>query len=199
MSEPGQRVSILVVDDEPTLRMAFAFALKEEGVEVEEAPNGAEALAKHAERPFDLILMDLRMPALNGLETLARLREQGDRCPVVLCSAHLTAEDVLLALRHGVVDFLSKPVDLERLRQAKADVLEQPATPWASALSHARRMEFQQAVEDLPEETEEGEDRQIWKDTFRTLASPDLQPAGFFDPESGRLHLERLVLESDVM
>lgn len=155
MSEPGQRVSILVVDDEPTLRMAFAFALKEEGVEVEEAPNGAEALAKHAERPFDLILMDLRMPALNGLETLARLREQGDRCPVVLCSAHLTAEDVLLALRHGVVDFLSKPVDLERLRQAKADVLEQPATPWASALSHARRMEFQQAVEDLPEETEE--------------------------------------------
>jgi len=193
MNESCQHRSILIVDDEPTLRMAFAFALKDEHTSVEEAADGGQALARLATRRFDLILMDLRMPVLNGLETVGRMRARGDFSPVVLCSAHLTTDDALLAIRHGVVDFLTKPVELVRLRQVVAEVLRPRTCPLCDALAHARRMEFREALEALLPAAEE-EDARVWLETFRSLACPEQKPGGFFDSSTGRARVERLML-----
>ncbi|MGC4016314.1 MAG: response regulator [Luteolibacter sp.] len=192
MSEAGQSRSILVVDDEPTLRMAFSFALTDALTEVEEAADGDQALAKLAHRRFDLVLMDLRMPVLNGLETVARLRARGDHSPVVMCSAHLIADDALAALRHGVVDFLTKPVELGRLRKVVGDVLRPQPGLLSKAFAHARRMEFREALEVLLPAAR-SEEAGIWCETFRSLACPDLQPGGFFDSSTGRARVERLM------
>ncbi|MFD0892861.1 response regulator [Luteolibacter ambystomatis] len=197
MSESGQHRSILIVDDEPTLRMAFSLALADEHTRVEEAVDGAQALLKLSERAFDLVLMDLRMPLLSGLEAVARLRARGNHCPVILCSAYLTVDDALLALRYGVVDFLAKPVELTRLREVVNGVLLPGSGPMWNALDRARRMEFHEALATLLPVVAEDEEIRIWLETFRWLASPDQQqPGGFFDASVGRARVERLVLAS---
>lgn len=195
MSEPGQHRTILIVDDEPTLRMAFSLALANERTQVEEAIDGAQALLKLSERSYDLVLMDLRMPLLSGLEAVERMRARGNHCPVILCSAYLTVDDALLALRYGVVDFLAKPVELARLREVVNGVLLPSPGPMWNAMDRARRMEFREAIATLLPMAENEEVR-IWLDTFRWLVSPDHPPAGFFDSSAGRARVERLVFAS---
>jgi len=184
--------SVLIVDDEPTLRMAFSFALQDDHTRITEAHDGADALVKLSTHEVDVILMDLRMPSIGGLEALELLRNRGDFTPVVLCSAHLTATDAQRALRHGVVDFLAKPIGLTQLRQTVSRVLDLPSSPWSEALARARRMEFEAALIALAPITLSTE-QEIWADSFRTLVSEDRPPAGFFDPKDGVRHLDRLV------
>lgn len=193
MNEAGGRSVILVVDDEPTLRMAFAFALENDATHVVQANDGRDALDLLAHGRVDIVLMDLRMPQLNGIETVEQMRASGDLTPVILCSAHFTPEDALRALRCGVVDFLTKPVELAHLREKVASILQPPFNPWADALAHARRMDFAQAVK-LLRPLVDTEEQTVWADTFLTLASPEANPAGFFDPASGRHRIERLML-----
>lgn len=192
MTEGNATHSILVADDEPTLRMAFAFALENESTNVIQANDGREALDILAAKQVDAVLMDLRMPRLNGLEAVELMRANQDLTPVILCSAHVRTVDVLQALRCGVVDFLFKPVELLHLREVLASIFQSPATPRAAALHHARRMDFQQAVEILDVGGVSDEDA-VWAETFLTLASPTSPPAGFFDTSVGVQRLENMV------
>ncbi|MDE1171126.1 MAG: response regulator [Verrucomicrobium sp.] len=95
---------ILVVDDEPNIRLSFRYGLLSDAWQVEEAANGMEAVEKARKAPYDVMLIDLRMPGMDGLQTLAKLQEAGLRIPAVMVSAHATTDTVLQAVRLGTLD-----------------------------------------------------------------------------------------------
>jgi DNA-binding NtrC family response regulator len=114
---------ILIVDDEPNLRLVFRTSLESAEIEVEEAEDGQAALAALESREFDLVLLDLRMPILDGMQTLRLIRERGLEVPVVIITAHGSVPDAVEAMKLGAIDFLSKPVTPDALRSLVGDVL----------------------------------------------------------------------------
>lgn len=106
---------ILVVDDEVAARTALADLLREEGYDAETAGDGFKALARIEESPPDLVLLDMRMPSMDGLELIRRLHRAEIRMPVVVMSAFGSVQTALSAMREGAVDFVVKPLDAEQL------------------------------------------------------------------------------------
>ena len=107
--------SILVVDDDATVGRTFQQFLTLEGHEVELANGGEEALERVAGTPPDLVLMDIRMPGLDGLGALRRMRETAPRVAVILMTAYGTSQTSIDAMRLGAFDYLMKPPDLDHL------------------------------------------------------------------------------------
>ena len=109
---------VLVVDDEPEVRQVLHEFLASRGYDVVQAGSGAEALALLAREPLDLILLDVNMPGMDGVETLKRITALESPVPVIMVTANsdigLTSK--LLAL--GAADYIPKPFDLEYLDQA---------------------------------------------------------------------------------
>jgi len=99
---------VLVVDDDRVLRMALSRMLAE-SYDVKEASDGPEALAKAAAEPFDLVLLDIGLPGLNGLEVLARLNSDGNHSRVVMMTADDTPQALLQAIRNQAYDYIVKP------------------------------------------------------------------------------------------
>ncbi|MBM4282621.1 MAG: sigma-54-dependent Fis family transcriptional regulator [Deltaproteobacteria bacterium] len=107
---------ILIVDDERNIRTTLARALDLEGFVVDGAENGAAGLAAIAATPPDLVLLDLKLPDIDGLTVLERLQAStAEAPPVVMMSGHGTLDAAIRATRLGAVDFLEKPVEVERL------------------------------------------------------------------------------------
>jgi len=119
--------SILVVDDEPGILDQLGEILRDEGFAVTAVPSGEEALAAASRELYDLVLLDVALPGIDGIETLQRMRNSGQRLPVVMISGHASAEQAVRALREGAVDFLEKPLALERV-----------LVTVSNALAHAR-------------------------------------------------------------
>lgn len=114
-------MEILVVDDEQALRVALRRALGAEGYSVTEAPDGQAALAALAERGRDLVILDVLMPGIDGLQVCARMRELRDRTPVLMLTARETVGDKVAGLEAGADDYLVKPFALvELLARVKA-------------------------------------------------------------------------------
>jgi two-component system, OmpR family, response regulator MprA len=109
-------VEILVVDDEPAVRSALDRALRLERYDVRLAGDGADALAQLAEHPADAIVLDVAMPGIDGLEVCRRLREAGDRTPVLMLTARETVDDRVAGLDAGADDYLVKPFALRELQ-----------------------------------------------------------------------------------
>jgi DNA-binding NtrC family response regulator len=109
------KFTVLVVDDERNIREGLAEALALEGHEVATASDGEEALAVLGREEVDLVITDLRMPKLAGDELLKRLNADWPTVPVIILTGHGTIETAVQAMRDGAYDFLTKPVDLERL------------------------------------------------------------------------------------
>jgi two-component system response regulator MprA len=108
-------VHVLVVDDEPAVRQALDRALRFEGYKTELAADGPGALASHAERPADAIILDVAMPRMDGLEVCRRLRAAGDTTPVLMLTARAAVNDRVAGLDAGADDYLVKPFALEEL------------------------------------------------------------------------------------
>jgi len=106
---------VLVVDDEPAVREALGRTLRFEGYDVELAGDGADALAALGERRPDLIVLDVMMPRLDGLEACRRLRASGDTLPVLMLTARDGVGDRVAGLDAGADDYLVKPFALEEL------------------------------------------------------------------------------------
>jgi two-component system, OmpR family, response regulator MprA len=106
---------ILVVDDELAVREALRRALVLEGHEVVQAANGREALVAVAELAPDLVVLDVLMPHLDGLEVCRRLRASGDHTPVLMLTARSEVEDRIAGLDAGADDYLGKPFALDEL------------------------------------------------------------------------------------
>lgn len=106
-NEMGKK--ILVIDDEPiNLRMA-SYVLSEKSYEVMEAESGAEGLALLREGEVDLVLLDIEMPGMNGIETLERIRREGFGVPVIFLTASGDRKDVMEAVKLGAADYVIKP------------------------------------------------------------------------------------------
>jgi two-component system nitrogen regulation response regulator NtrX len=113
MDTPSPR--ILIVDDQRGVREELAYALGFEGFRTLEAPDGPAALAALDEGDLALVLLDIKMPGMDGLEVLARIRERTAELPVVMISGHGDIETAVLAIKGGAQDFLAKPFDTDRV------------------------------------------------------------------------------------
>jgi two-component system OmpR family response regulator len=109
---------ILVVDDDPNIRFLFAEMLKMEGYEVITASTGTKALQLIIEDDFAIIILDIKMPGIHGLEILRRLRDKGIATPIIICSAFEGMKDDFIIESYGVSDYLVKPVDVRVLSAA---------------------------------------------------------------------------------
>ncbi len=112
-------LKILIVDDESELRKAVISVLKsslpEFVFEIDEATNGAEAVEKFKANAWDIVLMDVRMPQMDGLEALSLIKQHDPRTFVVLMTAHSNLADAVTAIKDGAYDYLEKPVQPEKL------------------------------------------------------------------------------------
>ncbi|MDZ4863653.1 MAG: sigma-54 dependent transcriptional regulator [Gemmatimonadota bacterium] len=118
---------LLVVDDEPGIRAALRQILEYEGIEVKVASTGGEGLALFEEFRPNVVLLDVKMAGLNGLDTLTRLRELKPEATVVMISGHGTVATAIEATRRGAFDFLEKPLDSERLLLTVRNAIEHAA------------------------------------------------------------------------
>ncbi len=107
--------TILVVDDEKNTREGLRWALENSSVSVLTAANGLEALEVLQQQPVDLVITDLRMPELDGMELLRRIRKDFPDLPVVILTGHGTIENAVDAMKEGATDYLVKPVNLDEL------------------------------------------------------------------------------------
>ena len=102
---------ILVIDDQPSVRFGLRRLLEGEGYRVLEAETGAQALPIVTENAPELILLDLRLPDVDGLELLTRIKAIDDDVPVIILTAHGTIETAIIALKNGAENFFTKPFD----------------------------------------------------------------------------------------
>jgi len=118
------KASVLIVDDDDSLRHALADRFRFWGHTIEEAEDGLQAVEEARAKAFDLILLDLSMPRMTGLEVLDALAEIGSEAAVVVLSAHGSVERVVEAMRRGAADFLPKPADFDLLQSVVNRVLD---------------------------------------------------------------------------
>ena len=108
--------SILVVDDDLAHRTMLKTLLGGWGYRIEEADDGGTAIEKVKERPFDLILMDIRMVKISGLEALSAIKSYNPAIPIIIMTAYSSVETAVEALKNGAYDYLTKPLDFDELR-----------------------------------------------------------------------------------
>ncbi len=118
-------IRMLLVDDEEEFLLATSQALGRRGFEVTAAPNGVTALDKVASEPFDVVVLDVKMPDISGLEVFNQIRARLPHIPVILLTGHPSIDDAFTTSKQGIADYLSKPVDLDELaRKARHAVSE---------------------------------------------------------------------------
>src|SRR6201991_2033036 len=120
---------VLIVDDEPAVRAALDRALRLDGYDIELAADGREALDRLAEARLDAVVLDVAMPGIDGLEVCQRLREAGDRTPVLMLTARDAVDDRGAGLDAGADDYLVKPFALKELKARLRALLRRAEPP----------------------------------------------------------------------
>jgi two-component system nitrogen regulation response regulator GlnG len=115
---------ILVADDEESIRWVLATALAGEGHVVEQVDAGDAALQRLLENHFDLALVDIKMPGLDGLSLLAQVRAAGLTTPIVIITAQNTMANAIEAMKRGAYDYVTKPFDIEAVQLLVQRALE---------------------------------------------------------------------------
>ena len=118
------RAKVLVVEDDPDIRKILELFLTEKAFRVKSAESATQALEMLAEEPIDLILSDVRMPGMSGLDLLRHLKERDPEIQLVLMSAYSSVKDAVEAIRLGAADYVEKPIDFRRLERVLQTVLE---------------------------------------------------------------------------
>lgn len=117
--------NVLVVDDEPHMRRVLEIMLRKAGHTVFAAGNGREALEMLRDNPVDLVITDMRMPEMGGIELLIQLRRDGIEVPVIIITAHGSIESAVEAMKYGASDYILRPFDIDALELAIARVLNE--------------------------------------------------------------------------
>jgi two-component system nitrogen regulation response regulator NtrX len=107
--------NILIIDDEKSIRKTLGEILSYEGYKIEEAGDGEEGLRKFKEKIYDVVLCDIKMPKIDGIDFLEKSREVNSDVPIIMISGHGTIETAVEAVKKGAFDYISKPPDLNRL------------------------------------------------------------------------------------
>ncbi len=172
---------LLVVDDEPTLRLGFSYALANRSIHVDTASTGRQALERLKSNSYDVLILDLRMPDIDGLGVIDALRDAGNPIPIVLCSAALTPAAVLRAIGHRVPDFLLKPVRPVDLREIVSYVLAPPDTAVSRAVAAVRAGNIPAALEHARSDSAHDHTATVWVKILDSILNPpedDSQEAG---------------------
>ncbi len=127
---------ILIAEDDESLRKVLAFQLGEAGYETAAAADGEAARAKLQREDFDLVLTDLKMPGMSGIELLSWVKEHYPHTQVIVITAFGTIDDAVRAMKEGAFDFITKPVNRDQLQVAVAKALEH-----SSLQDRVRRLE----------------------------------------------------------
>jgi len=115
---------ILVVDDEIKMRRVLQMILQKEGYEIVTSKDGREALQKVEEENFDLVLTDMKMPGLSGIDLLKKIRESDKEIPVIMITAYGTVETAVKAMKEGAYDYLLKPFEKDEMKIIVANALK---------------------------------------------------------------------------
>src|SRR6478609_9381521 len=107
--------NILIIDDEKAIRKTLSEILSYEGYKIDEAADGEEGLKKLREKEFDVVLCDIKMPKVDGIEFLEKSKDINGDTPIIMISGHGTIETAVEAVKKGAYDYISKPPDLNRL------------------------------------------------------------------------------------
>jgi DNA-binding NtrC family response regulator len=135
--------TILIIDDENAIRESLETLLEFEGYSVQSAETGEEGLAKIAETPFDLILLDFALPDRNGLEILADIRSRDPQLAVIMITAYGTVDNAVRAMQSGATNFIQKPWDNEKLlADVRAAVARRRAEEENEQLKRALRQRY---------------------------------------------------------
>ncbi len=115
---------VLIVDDEDSVRYSFKKLLREPAYRVLEAPDGEAAIAKVQADTPDLIILDIQMPGISGLEVLQRLKSFAPKIPVLMVTAYGNSDRVIAAMKHGAYEYIEKPFDIPRMKALIDEALE---------------------------------------------------------------------------
>jgi DNA-binding response OmpR family regulator len=122
----AERARILLVDDERSIQTLLSYPLQKDGYEVVSAFDGREALARFAEAPFDLVVLDLMLPGVDGLEVCRRLRSRS-AVPIIMLTARSEEVDKVVGLEIGADDYITKPFSMREFRSRVKAVLRRAA------------------------------------------------------------------------
>lgn len=159
--------------------MSFEIALADENREIISFSNGQAAMDYLEHEHCDLVLLDFNMPKMTGLDVLRNIRAQGNLAHVVVCSAHITDRALINSVKHGVVDFIAKPLSLTNLRKYVNHLLgekeRENTTLLNKALWNARMMDFESAYHLLEKESSPSPKAKLWHDFFGLIAKRDME------------------------
>ena len=163
------RGCILIVDDEQVIRDSLSKWFIEDGFMVESAADGMAALHRLKERRWDLVLLDIKMPGMDGLELQRRIREADPDATVIFITAYATVETAVQALKEGAFDYVTKPVDPDYLSHVVQNVMTQRALARENRQLKERISEFSNADDII------GDSPQMQKlfETVRMVAATD--------------------------
>jgi len=133
---------ILIVDDEKNIRLTLSQALASLPAEVETASDGKEALQKVETGQFSLILLDLRMPEMGGMDVLRKLRDDRPEIPIVIITAHGNVESAVDAMKLGAIEFIQKPFGPDEIRGLVRKILDRHQLEESEAGDYAGRFEL---------------------------------------------------------
>ena len=181
---PGVGTSILAVEDDERIRTAVRLALEDEGWDVEEAESGERALEVFGGGPFDVVLIDLMLPGIDGFELCRSVRRNSD-VPIIMVTARTDTHDVVAGLEAGADDYLTKPFEPKEL-SARIRALLRRVRPSAPGHTHLRFGD----LEVIPDEgvvRKDGVEVHLTKTEFRLLVELASSP--------GRVHSREHLLE----
>jgi DNA-binding NtrC family response regulator len=133
--------SILVVDDEKNILLTMSQSLEALDISVQTAASGEEALQKLREGSFGLVFLDLKMPGMDGMEVLSRIKKDWPKIRVIIITAHGTIESAVEAMKLGAVDFIQKPFSPDDIRELAKSVLER------ETLDEDRAVDYRDLIE----------------------------------------------------
>jgi DNA-binding response OmpR family regulator len=181
--------TILLVDDEDSVRKVLAFPLEKDGFDVVQAADGEEALQRFAENDVDLVVLDIMLPRLDGLEVCKRLRATSN-VPIIMLTARDDELDKVIGLELGADDYITKPFSIREFRSRVRALLRRARLPHAAGDDQEERIERDELVIDVPRRTVEvrGEPVQLTYVEFELLRTLAASP--------GRVFSRRMLLES---
>jgi len=186
---PDSSPTILLVDDEDAVRTVLAFPLERDGYEVVQAGDGEEALEKFDAQPVDLVVLDIMLPRLDGLEVCKRLRAKST-VPIIMLTARDDELDKVIGLELGADDYITKPFSIREFRSRVRALLRRATALQAPAPADEERIERDGLVIDVPRRTVtvDGSDVQLTYVEFELLRALAASP--------GRVFSRRMLLES---
>jgi DNA-binding NtrC family response regulator len=127
MTRRDETFHILIVDDNTELREILEEYLRGEGGDIDGASNGKEALAKHSQAPYDLIITDLNMPEVTGMEMIRRIKQENDVTEFIIITGYASLDSAVEAVKMGAFDYIVKPFRMEELRVVVKNVRDKVA------------------------------------------------------------------------